>query len=270
MGSIAGFLLSLLFVTGCATACASQGSARGEPASDSAHVPSSSSADSHSTPASVDESRAAAPGPASVSYAEVKRSLAARKADLAAQWGPSGGNEDLVARTEAEIVTAVRLLSSHWLGTRWGLGAPQISEPGAGKINCGTFVGTVLRDSGFNVDVKKLQRQPSQLIIASFVSGERVRKFSNSSMEKFLQSVRSMGPGLYIIGLDFHVGLLLQTPDDLRFIHASFETETVVDEPAATAAPIVTSGYRVVGKLLSAENLQDWIEGRKIRVVGNW
>ncbi|MCP4449614.1 MAG: hypothetical protein GY811_30435 [Myxococcales bacterium] len=150
------------------------------------------------------------------------------------------------------------------------LGSPQTSTPQVGKINCGTFVGRILSDAGFNVNVRKLQRQPSQLIIKSFVSGSRIRKLSNKPMKKFLASVREMGPGLFTIGLDFHVGFLLQTDDDLRFIHASFETETVVNEDAATAMPIVTSGYKVVGKVLSPANIRSWVGGEKIAVKGNW
>ena len=130
--------------------------------------------------------------------------------------------------------------------------------------------GRVLHDAGFNVHVRKLQRQPSQLIIKSFVGGTRMRKFSNKPMKAFMASVREMGPGLFIIGLDFHVGLLLQTEDDLRFIHASFETETVVNEDAATAMPIVTSKYKVVGKILSPANIRSWLRGEAIAVKGDW
>lgn len=191
--------------------------------------------------------------------------VAANK-DLRAKLASAGAAADV----EAEIIRAVEKLASHWLGTTWGLGAPQTGTPQVGKINCGTFVGTVLRDAGFVVDVRKLQRQPSQLIIQSFVGGDRVRKYSNASMTRFLASVKDMGPGLFIIGLDFHVGFLLQTEDDLRFIHASYVTKTVVNEPAAAAIPIVSSKYRVVGKILSPANVRAWLRGTRIKVRGNW
>jgi len=210
----------------------------------------------------ADVERAEAP-PARPSYDEAKRAIERRRRELAA----GGAAEDEIER---EIIASVYDLSRYWLGTRWGLGAPQTSEPQVGQINCGTFVGTVLRDAGFNVKVSKLQRQPSQLIIESFVSGDRVRKYSNASMEKFLASVKEMGPGLFIIGLDFHVGFLIQTDAELRFVHASYETGTVVDEAAADATPIVSSKYRVVGKLLTRRNIDDWLSGARIRVKGNW
>lgn len=198
-----------------------------------------------------------------VDAAEVRRKVFAAKWDLAPR-------KALERDIEQEIIAAFQTLTRHWLGTRWALGAPQTKTPGRGKVNCGTFVGRILRDAGFNVAVRKLQRQPSQLIIKSFVGAGRTRKFSNKPMKKFLASVREMGPGLFIIGLDFHVGFLLQTEDDLRFIHASFETETVVDEDAATAMPITTSAYKVVGKILSPRNISSWLENSKIEVKGSW
>lgn len=194
-----------------------------------------------------------------------------RRKALARQWNRSPRKaKDLERKIEQEILTAFQTLTRHWLGTRWALGAPQTKIPGQGKVNCGTFVGRVLRDTGFDVAVRKLQRQPSQLIIKSFVGAGRTRKFSNKPMKKFLASVKEMGPGLFIIGLDFHVGFLLQTKDDLRFIHASFETETVIDEDAATAMPITTSAYKVVGKLLSPENISSWLAKSKVDVKGHW
>ena len=204
------------------------------------------------------------------SYADAVESAATERKRLAEEWSNAGDRSAFRSNAEAEIIARVQGLAKHWLGTRWGLGLPQLTEPGPGKINCGTFVGTVLRDAGFNVKVKKLQRQPSQLIIRSFVGGKRVRKYSNASMKKFLASVREMGPGLYIIGLDFHVGFLVQTEDDLRFVHASYVTNTVVDEKASLAVPIVTSKYRVVGKILSPDNIDSWLNGSRIKVKGNW
>lgn len=203
------------------------------------------------------------------SYKNKIKAIEGRRTALRTKWraNPSAKVENAI---EAEIISSVENLSKYWIGTTWALGAPQTKIPQVGKINCGTFVGRVLADAGFNVQVKKLQRQPSQLIIKSFVGGKRVRKFSNAKMSRFLKSVREMGPGLYIIGLDFHVGLLLQTKNDLRFIHASFETNTVVNEDAATAMPITTSAYKVVGKILSRDNIDAWIEGRKIVVKGKW
>lgn len=204
------------------------------------------------------------------SYREALRRVEARRLELAALWARTDDRAALVGPIGDEIASLTHAVARHWLGTRWGLGPPQSQTPGEGKINCGTFVGTVLSDAGFVVDVGKLQRQPSQLIIASFVGARRTRRWSNASMDRFIADVKRMGPGLYVIGLDFHVGFLVQTRGDLRFVHASYVTRTVVDEAAATARPITDSKYRVVGKLLDGRNVRDWLEGNRIRVKGDW
>ncbi len=42
----------------------------------------------------------------------------------------------------------------------------------------------------------------------------------------------------------------------------------VVDEPAATAAPIVSSKYRVVGKILQPNMLKAWMDGKRLKILG--
>ena len=174
------------------------------------------------------------------------------------------------AKARDELTRIVVGLSDVWLGTTWGLGRPQSAVPGQGKINCGTFVGTLLVHAGLNVNHKKLQRQPAELIIKSFASGDDIKRFRNRPMQAFLDGVRQMGDGLYIIGLDFHVGFLLVAGQSVRFIHASYVTETVVNEDAATAIPIQTSRYRVVGRVFTKAVLKKWRDGQKITVVGSW
>lgn len=175
------------------------------------------------------------------------------------------------AALERALVAQMDGLFSHWYGTTWGLGGPQTQTPGSGKINCGMFVGRTLVDAGVNVRHKKLQRQPAELIIKSLVPKRLIRRFRRKPMPTFLEGVRAMGPGLYIIGLDFHVGFLKVEDDgDVRFIHASYVTKTVLDEPAAQAVPIKTSKYRVVGKLFAPELLSKWRAGRRVKVLGRW
>ena len=203
------------------------------------------------------------------SYEQRKSGLLERQAALSAQWKGSTQSQVDLAALEAELVSELEFLADFWVGSTWGRGNPQSSTPQRGKINCGTFVGTLLRDIGFTIDVKTLQRQASQGIIRSFVGGKRVRKFSGASMKRFLASVKEMGPGLYIIGLDLHVGLLIQNEDELLYMHSSSETGKVAKELAMDAWTIQSSNYRVVGKILSRKNLRFWLTRRRVEVKGN-
>ena len=174
-----------------------------------------------------------------------------------------------VRQLEATLLARIDLLHHMWLGTRWGLGMPQTRVPHEGKVNCGMFVARVLRDAGFRLNVWKFNRQTAADAIRS-VAPKRVRRyFHDAPMDKFLARVKKMGPGLFIIGLDFHIGFLRQTEDDLRFVHASYIDKKVVDEPASTAVPIVTSRYRVVGKILQPDMLAAWLARRRLKVLGD-
>lgn len=199
-------------------------------------------------------------------YQEHKQSIQDRRAVLAKEWTGQRITAKEAEALASELVLSIDELADYWVGSDWGRGVPQSDTPQAGKTNCGTFVGALLRDLGFTVDIKKLQRLPSQGIILSFVKGKRVRKFGSASMEHFLASVKKMGPGLFIIGMDAHVGLLIQTETELRYMHSSSETGKVVKEPAAEAWTIRTSQYRVVGKILSPQNIRYWLRGRRISV----
>ena len=55
-----------------------------------------------------------------------------------------------------------------WLGTPWDFNGTA-KGPGAGKIACGYFVATVLKDAGFQVDRYQLAQQPSENILRSFL-----------------------------------------------------------------------------------------------------
>lgn len=173
------------------------------------------------------------------------------------------------ARRE-RLVEGFDAVTRAWLGTTWGLGVPQTKVPGEGKINCGTFVGRVLHDLGFELDVKRLQRQPAELIIKSLAPKDAIMRFRNRPMDELIGRVKATGDGVYIIGLDFHVGFLRVRQGEVRFVHASYVTGDVVDEPAATAVPIVTSKYRVVGKIFDDDLVRAWAEVRTIRIRGSW
>ncbi|MFP4598453.1 MAG: hypothetical protein ACLFVJ_09380 [Persicimonas sp.] len=206
----------------------------------------------------------------SSSYDELQASLEQHRKQMVEQHDSSleGGES---AALEAKILSSIEKLFDAWMGTRWGMGAPQTQTPGEGKINCGMFVGTVLVHAGFQVNHQKLQRQPAELIIKSFAPQKTIRRFRNKSMETFIDGVREQGAGLYILGLDNHVGfLVVEKNDAVRFVHADYVSNEVVDEPAAAAAPIISSKYRVIGKILQPKMLEKWLEGDRFAVRGNW
>lgn len=204
-------------------------------------------------------------------YAALRRDIAAERRDLIRGYGQQRGplRGQALAALEQKLLSRMDQLFVAWIGTPWGLGMPQTSHPRRGKINCGAFVAMTLKHAGFNLPVWKFQRQAASHAIQSIAPKRAIRYFRRRPMSEFLDTVRAMGPGLFVIGLDFHIGFLRLGPRGMRFIHASYlPPHRVIDEPARSAIPIVTSKHRVVGKILQPGMLRAWISGQSIKVHG--
>ncbi len=178
------------------------------------------------------------------------------------------------ARTAREISDVIndsrRLLEARlpemmrcWLGTPWDFNGT-CQTPGSGKIACGYFVSTILRDAGFQVERIRLAQQPSQRIIRTFLPKDKIFIRAGLSYEKFLDQVVARGPGIRIVGLDRHVAFLVVTPEEkIHFIHASGASPyCVVDESRHDATSLQNSNYRVTGNLTRhPEIIHGWLTG---------
>jgi hypothetical protein len=154
-----------------------------------------------------------------------------------------------------------------WYGTEWDYNGTT-QTPGVGTIACGYFVTTCLRDVGFSLPRVRLSQEPSERIIASFVSRPLRRRWSDASLERFVAEVAAMGDGLYMVGLDCHVGFLIVEAGTVDFCHASYTPPSmVIRESALTSSVLAISRYRVVGRLLPNEALvRRWLRDERFGV----
>jgi len=141
--------------------------------------------------------------------------------------------------------------------------------PGSGEIACGYFVATVLRDAGVRLDRVSLAQQPSELMIRSLVAEENIYRYSDLSGRAFLERLHRLPSGVYILGLDKHVGLLVLSESAPVFIHSSYlRPYGVVREQAATSRALMRSRYRVLGNLTGDSSfLLKWLGGERIRTL---
>jgi hypothetical protein len=160
------------------------------------------------------------------------------------------------------VSSAADNLFPYWYGTPWDFNGTT-EEPGKGKIACGYFVTTVLRDIGLRVERTRMAQQPSELIIKSLTSENYIRRYSNVPNDKFVAAVREWGSGLYVVGLDQHTGFILCDNQGVFFIHSSYVGAKVVAKERALDSPILSgSKYRVIGKLSADDEfLRKWLQG---------
>jgi hypothetical protein len=170
--------------------------------------------------------------------------------------------EDVYADTLATLDKRLPELINAWKGTRWSYsGTTQV--PKTGKIACGYFVSTVLQHAGFKVDRVDLARQPSEQIIRSVIPDPEIDRFYGASRDEVVRHVEKQGLGVYVVGLDTHIGFLVnEKGKKVNFCHSTRRNKKagVVCEVARTSESL-KSRYTVLGKLGEPQLLDAWLAG---------
>jgi hypothetical protein len=158
------------------------------------------------------------------------------------------------------VSTITDSLFPYWYGTAWDFnGITQ--QPQKGAIACGYFVSTILRDAGVKIDRVKMGQCESQKVIHNYATKKDTKVFYDVVLDTALNFVRTKGKGLYIIGLDAHVGFLWYNGDGIWFVHSKwFSPRAVVKEMATQSSVLQNSKYRIIGKISSNEKLlREWL-----------
>ena len=151
-------------------------------------------------------------------------------------------------------------LFSYWYETPWSFNGTT-KVPKQGSIACGFFVTAILSDAGFQIPRVKWAQSASEPVIVKIASN--IQRFRNQPVSKLIDYLNKQGDGLYIVGLDCHVGFIFKSGNKIRFIHSSYyHPETgVMSEPLEGQNPLNDSKYRIAGKLLDTEMTRNWING---------
>lgn len=148
-----------------------------------------------------------------------------------------------------------------WYGTPWSFNG-NAARPLQGTIACGSFVENVLKNVGFAID-SRMSAQPSEYIIKNICEKQKISRFLQVPIGPFNTAVQSMGEGVYLVGLDRHVGFLTIHQGKYRFIH-SHGYLCVVSEVPSLSPLLRMSKYRVVGKLFDDRMIEQWLYGKKV------
>jgi hypothetical protein len=169
----------------------------------------------------------------------------------------------------AVLEQALPAMMRCWLGTPWDFNGTA-KGPGEGKIACGYFVATVLKDAGFQVDRYQLAQQPSGNILHTFLAKEATTLTVGQDYQVFATDLEKREPGVYIVGLDTHVGFIIVAGQTLNFIHSSgSQPWCVVDENRNNAGVLQRSSWRMLGNLTADPGvLKRWLKAEKIVVKG--
>src|SRR5690554_4201303 len=147
----------------------------------------------------------------------------------------------------------------YWYGTNWDYnGTTRI--PKEGKIACGYFVTNILTDVGFNIPRIKWAQSASEVFIVKLAHGN-IKRFTNRPINEIEKYLQISGNGVYLVGLDMHVGFLVVESTNISFIHSNYYQPKigVMSEKINSRNPLNDSNYRIIGKLMTDEMIVKWL-----------
>lgn len=202
-------------------------------------------------------------------YQAKLKAIETERQKLANKYRNSINKNEILEQTRQFLVFSIdQDIFPFWYGTDWDFyGTTQ--TPREGKIACGYFVTTVLRDVGIKLNRVSLAQQASEHIVKSLTTETFIKRFRNVTIEKFVENIKDFGEGLYIVGLDNHVGFILNNGNDIYFIHSSYVEPSEVIKEKALSSPILSSSkYRIVGNISADNNLlKKWLNQVNIPTV---
>ena len=196
-------------------------------------------------------------------YEELKKRITEKQQYFSTIYSSSDSakQKNVVQQVQAYLATTITdSLFSYWYGTPWNFnGTTKI--PKQGNIACGFFVTGILSDVGFQIPRVKWAQSASEPVILKVATN--IQRFHNQPMSKLIDYLNKQGDGLYIVGLDCHVGFISKSGNTFRFIHSSYYRPEigVMAEPLEGRNPLNDSKYRIIGKLLDVEMTQNWLKG---------
>jgi|SRR6218665_2215706 len=194
-------------------------------------------------------------------YSELKSTVEQKRLAFLAQYNSSEDKSIVISEAQKFLLKTITTdFFDQWYGTEWDFNGTT-HEPRKGKIACGYFITTVLEDAGFKIPRTKWAQQASEYYITRMTSD--VKRFSNQSVETVKSYFLGRPDGLYVAGLDNHVGFVYKSGTEVTFTHASYYNPKigVQTEELDGNNPFAKSAYRVIGRILDTEMVRKWIVG---------
>jgi len=206
----------------------------------------------------------AAPKVPNIPYGEMKLKVDDLRQKLNKEYHQAAHKNAFLDSTSNVFTTF--LLDSiipYWYGTPWTF-TGHTDTPNEGEVACGYLVSTSLRHMGLSLNRFRMAQQASKLAVQTIaLSADNVTFMSNVS----LPDIANMDVGLYVVGLDNHVGFILRKPDETLFIHSDYVSGGVIRQ-CIEDAPAFRSQVYYFGKISGNRLLmKKWLIGEKVKVV---
>ena len=212
-------------------------------------------------------------------FPTVLSEIRSRQAEFRKKWKQADGKERERIRIEARrfvVKMITRRIFPPWMGTPWHMGEDDdavLPHQEGKRISCSMFVTAVLQNAGLQLDNRKRWADSRALYIQRSLAPEPrdVHRYFSITPKELAQRLKKLKTGLYLIGLNCHVGFVVITKKDVRFIHSNYvdPEEGVVDESLAESQAILNSqpvGYWITPIFQDHRLIEFWLENRPIPI----
>lgn len=185
----------------------------------------------------------------------------------------------ILAQAEAFIVDQViNNITPAWLGMPWTMAIIKDGlkpnaripyEKGKG-VSCSWFVVSLLENAGLNLGNPSGFAGTIAVHLQRSLSPEKkdFKRIFNASPRQLEKRMMKWGDGLYIIGLNCHIGFVHVQGQKVTFIHSNYTHPTqVLAEPLINSEAISLSedtGYVVTALFKDNRLLHHWLTGQKL------
>lgn len=198
------------------------------------------------------------------SYATVKSLVKQKRLSLKDKTIASDSLSHLFTRS------LVNRILPFWEGTEWSFEG-HTSVPKQGKIACGYFVSTTLKDMGININRYRLAQQNPANEAKSLALNSEVVTISENSYQKNLSKMYQMvKEGIHFIGFDEnHVGYIFKEKEQLYLIHSNYINAKGVEIETIENSQVFASYDTFYLTELSTNEtlLKYWFENTQVTVV---
>jgi hypothetical protein len=216
-------------------------------------------------------------------YGVLLEQVAAHRGELGARYASARGPRARAAiRDEARrfiVDTLVAQVFPAWMGMPSGGGPTATAslphEPGM-YISCSYFLTAALQNAGLVLESRaRFAQAPAAWIERALLPpGGQIHRYGNLSSEELEQRLVGLGDGLYVVGLNIHVGFIVVSGGHASFVHSSYTPPgTVVDEPVVSSMAIALSrraGYWVSPLFKDDRIVEMWLRRQPVPAPPQW
>ncbi|MFC1654360.1 hypothetical protein ACFL2F_01030 [Myxococcota bacterium] len=216
-------------------------------------------------------------------FPTVLSEIRSRQAEFRKKWKQADGKERERIREKARrfvVKMITRRIFPPWMGTPWHMGKDDdalMPHQEGKRISCSMFVTAVLQNAGLQLDNRKRWADSRALYIQRSLAPEPedLHRYFSIPPRELAGKLGKLEDGLYLIGLNCHVGFVIIQNKKVHFVHSNYvdPEEGVVDELLEESQAIMNSqpvGYWITPVFQDDRLIEFWLEGKPVPIRRNF